>query len=179
MAVDLKKLAVTKQTWALLIVLVLAVIGYCFLGTTDSSPTATATPVVVGVTGSKNGASIAPAQTSVVAVQPVTTTGTVRDPFQVPPAYRQVDKSGMTETVNTRTTVATESTNNTTKPAVIPQLRGTVIGGTASAAILTLGAESRPVRVGDVIGEYRLLAVENDSAILSGPNGSITLRMRR
>lgn len=181
MAVDRKKMKVTKQTWTLLVVLLLSIIGYYSLGNTDSSPTI---PVAVGITAGKNGTNVAPVQASIAAVQPVAASGAARDPFQMPPAYRQVNKSDMTETVNTQPSVTTDNmnnkvTNNMAKPMELPQLRGTVIGAAASAAILALGTESRPVRVGDTIGDYRLVAVAADSAILAGPNGLITLQMRR
>ena len=180
MAVDLKKVEVTQRTWILLAILGLAVASYFFLGPADSSPTAA--PVAVGIPANKTVAEVAPAQVHAVAVQPVAT-ASMRDPFQVPAAYRQPDPTNMTETVNAHASAADKDkiAQHTVKstPMPVPQLQGIVIGGSTSAAILVLGSESRPVRVGDMIGNYRLVTVEADSAVLAGPSGLITLWIRR
>ncbi|MBP2653921.1 MAG: hypothetical protein H6Q73_1490 [Firmicutes bacterium] len=173
MTVDWKRMGVTKRTWGLLVILVLVVIGYYFLGVTNSPPMA---PVVVGKPANKAGEQAASAKLKAAGLLPAAPVAANRDPFEVPPVYRQVDKESMTETVGTKPEVAAEIN---TKPATMPLLQGTVLGRSSSVAILTLGAESRAVRVGQAIGDYTLVAVEADSAVVEGPGGAITLWMRR
>lgn len=181
MAVDLKKTEMTQRTWVLLMILTVAVAAYFFLAPAES-PTAPVS-VAVGIPPKKNVANVAPVKEGIPAIQqPVPVGQTIRDPFQVPAAYRHPDPATWTETANTHLPAGKEEIAMNTakpKPFPVPQLRGVVMGGNTNAAILSLGTESRAVKVGDQIGEYKLVTVEEDAAVLSGPNGLLTLSIRR
>ncbi|MBP2651776.1 MAG: hypothetical protein H6Q74_2601 [Firmicutes bacterium] len=177
MKIDLKKLGVTKRTWGLLIVLAIIVGCYCFTGTPD---TANGTPVVLKASVSSDGQA-SPAKpkavekSSVIADLPATS----RDPFYAPPAFSQNIKSEVAEKPEVKPVAAMTTTMTPAKPAIKPELQGTASSDSGKAAILTLESQSRLVCIGGKIGEYTLVDVEKDCAVLTGPEGSITLWMKR
>lgn len=180
MAIDLKKIEITKRTWILLAFLVCAIAGYCYVLFSDEPPPPTPTAVNVGTKAVTSNAGDTKQQAG--AIGPVATTGEVKDPFEVPLPYQPVEKRNVAITAPNTSGGDNTSRNNSagaSAPIVTPQLNGTVIGSEGRAAILTLGSESRPVQIGGTIGNYKLVEVNQKSAVVAGPRGNITLWMRR
>lgn len=176
MAIDFKEMGFTKQTWILLAVLVLAVGVAYYL--TFPAATPAATPVTIpAYAGPPAGTGIqsSPGQTPQVAAV-AGTTASGRDPFLVPAAYRQPDDQGALTMTASTVSPTTKAGGGT---AQLPQLQGTVQGNAGEAAILSLGDKSQSVRVGEMIGDYTLLEVGKNYAIVAGPGGSMTLRVGR
>jgi len=192
MAIDLKKTKMTTQTWVLLAVLVLSGVGYSFLDTSEPAA-AVAKPVPVGVQGAKT--LVPDKQAVTIPAETLEESLAVpRDPFQVPAAYQKSDKVSLNQKINdvnktivtnepknTTNYTTNENSNNTIKTVtrVLPELNGTVVGGDSSMAIMTLGTNRKTVKLGESIGEYILVQVHGDSVVLSGPDGIITLWIKR
>lgn len=59
--------------------------------------------------------------------------------------------------------------------AARPVLTGVVTGGSAKAAIIRYGGESRSYQVDEFVGPYQLLAIAEDAVTLRGPDGKLVL----
>ncbi len=59
----------------------------------------------------------------------------------------------------------------------MPALTGIIIGDSTRVAILRQGAISRSHRVGEMAGAYRIASIGADSVTLTGPTGTIVLKM--
>lgn len=177
MAIDLEKIGFTKRTWILLGVLVLLLVGYYVSGASDPPQ---AKPVAVGTPpGSAAVQRSVPtvSQGAPVAVPAGPVVAAARDPFEVPAMYRQPESSGISEKASVRA-AGTGAEAGASAPAV-PQLYGTMASGNAKAAMLALGGESRPVRIGGRLGAFTVMDVGAGWAVLDGPGGQLTLRVGR
>jgi hypothetical protein len=72
--------------------------------------------------------------------------------------------------------------NDASTPAAdaVPRFFGTVVGPGGTAALLRLDPavpDARLYREGESGGRYRVVRIESQSVTLTGPNGSITLRL--
>ncbi|MBP2653908.1 MAG: hypothetical protein H6Q73_1477 [Firmicutes bacterium] len=176
MSVDFRKLGFTRRTWVLLAILVIMAVGYFYSRIADPTPMV---PMVVVSPGGKGSGEVQPLPVSLERVPPVVA---ARDPFLIPASFRQHEQTVVAEPVGARASdvpAVKADKAPVMKAPMLPIIKGTVVGSTASAAILTLGSQTRSVLVGEEIGEYRLVAVDSGYAVLAGPGGLITLGMRR
>jgi hypothetical protein len=182
MAMDLKRLGVTKRTWVLLgILAVLLGVLYVSWGS-PAQPVA----VKVAVPPGRQPVAAKPATEkradSGGAVAVASSAPVGKDPFTVPAAYRAPLKKGVAKS-DGQTGGAVPPQTGAPAPAVqmqpLPQLKGTVIGADGRAAILSDGSKSRAVRQGESFGEYTLVAVHRGWVVVEGPAGTVALRMGR
>jgi hypothetical protein len=64
----------------------------------------------------------------------------------------------------------------------VPQLYGTVVGAAGATALIAVdpgAAAAQLYRVGDRAGGWRVVRIGDRSAVLEGPGGRVTLRLRR
>ena len=59
----------------------------------------------------------------------------------------------------------------------MPVLTGIIIGDSTRVAILRQGTISRSHRVGESAGAYRIASIGTDSVTLTGPIGTVVLKM--
>ena len=59
----------------------------------------------------------------------------------------------------------------------MPVLTGIIIGDSTRVAILRQGTISRSHRVGESAGSYRIASIGSDSVTLTGPTGTVVLKM--
>ena len=116
-------------------------------------------------------------QEDIVAVQGTLPKGyspnaVIRDPFAIPaqyapqpaaPAVSSVGRDRMPEKAK----------------APLPVVQGIISAGSAKAAILAVGSDSRTYRVHEQVGSYVITSISNHSVTLQGPDGSIVLALGR
>ena len=111
-----------------------------------------------------------------VTVKPVMPKGyqpgvALRDPFALPETQQPVSAAQPTGAI----APASSPQPGNKAQAARPVLTGVVAGGSAKAAIIRYGGESRSYQVNEFIGPYQLLAVYEDSVTLWGPDGKLVL----
>ena len=127
-------------------------------------------------------------QTAPGTVQPLLPQGVVsgqvvRDPFVVPaefaPAKPVAPKSGTDSTVtgNNNRPLNAGMQQSQPQPQSPPILTGIVGGEGRWAAILQYGGSSRSYQVRDTVGPYQVVAITANSATISGPGGSVVLKV--
>ena len=114
-----------------------------------------------------------------VGVQPVMPKGyqpeaAVRDPFLLPPV--QMDKP---PAAGEGMPLKGEGVKEKPKP-VRPSLVGIADNGEGrQVVIVRLGTDSQTLGLHERIGEYRLVAVQKNTATFEGPEGTVVLRQER
>lgn len=96
----------------------------------------------------------------------------IRDPFAIPIQYQQQPN------VAIPAGVGRDQQTGKTREA-LPVVQGIVGAGTAKAAILSTGSESRSYRVNERVGSYVITAISNNSVTLQGPEGTVVVPMGR
>jgi len=112
--------------------------------------------------------------------------GALRDPFAAPPEFRQEPAvSGQPQAVaagpvpGAAGMVAAAKPELRTQKTAPPMLQGIASSGDQRMAVLQLGSESRSYRLLERAGPYEVIAIEQDSVTLSGPDGKTVLAMER
>lgn len=120
---------------------------------------------------------------------------TVKDPFAVAPEYVPPLQQKQTDpgVRNTPAHNANEGVHNNTGAAShqagsaerakpkLPELRLKGVAGAEGSyvAIIQMDNKSQPYAVNEAVGPYRLVAINNDSAILNGPDGQKVIQLGR
>lgn len=114
---------------------------------------------------------------------------TVKDPFAVAPEYvPPVPKAKVQEAAGTSLPRNTNPGSNSGMSASkeksksqLPEVRLTGVAGTDGSrlAILQLGDKSQPYALNEAVGPYRLIAINRDSAVLTGPDGQKVIQLGR
>lgn len=114
----------------------------------------------------------------------------VKDPFAVAPEYVPPAKaSDIERNAAPRTANPNIHTGSVSQGAVaakktktsLPEVRLTGIAGAEGSyvAIIQMGNKSQPYAVNELVGPYRLIAINENSAILKGPDGQKVIQLGR
>lgn len=126
----------------------------------------------------------AQATAAVLGSQPIMPEGyqrevVLRDPFLPPEASKE---KGGDKGITTPATPAAGkgAVRQSPKKLVRPVLLGIASNGVdRQVVIVRLGEESRTLKVTEAIGEYRLVAIGENTATFEGPEGAVVLRQER
>ena len=94
----------------------------------------------------------------------------VRDPFAVPPEFRPKTAAPVPAATGERQLRQKE---------MLPVLNGVIMAGNIGSAIIQYGADSRSYRRGDFVGPYQIVAINDQSVTLQGPEGRVSLSVGR
>lgn len=113
----------------------------------------------------------------------------VKDPFAAAPEYvpplppakaADIGKNTVSDTgVNTPRTVPQKTAEQT--KASLPEVRLTGVAGADGSyvAIIQMGNKSQPYAVNETVGPYRVIAINENSAVLNGPEGQKVIQLGR
>lgn len=99
------------------------------------------------------------------------------DPFAASSPKPLPGDSSAPQSVDQRTGVALKKTAS--REAAALQLVGVARKGARSAAVFLCGKETKICVAGDSVGLYRVVSLEEDGALLEGPDGVRRLRVGR
>lgn len=96
----------------------------------------------------------------------------IRDPFAMPSQFQQQTTNAIPANVgrNQQAGKAREA---------LPVVQGIVSAGTAKAAILAVGSDSRSYKIGERAGSYVITAIASSSVTLQGPEDTVVVPIGR
>jgi len=112
--------------------------------------------------------------------------GALRDPFAAPPEFRQEsavngqpNAAAAGPVYSVAAPAGGDKNGLRAAKAAPPVLQGIASSGDQRMAVLQLGSASRSYRLLERAGPYEVIAIEQDSVTLSGPDGKTVLAMER